>query len=829
MIFHNYKKKYLLKIKQIKFFILCVILIISTNINCTSIDSNKKNIFCINKIIIFGLDKFKTNSITQNLPIKIGDYITNKDLTRLIHTLFDIGMFENIYVFREKNNIVIKILEKPVISNIIFNGNKFIKSNILQNIINNIGVNKGIIIDYPALFFIKKQIENIYLNNGMFNSQVIIKIIRQPHNYVAIKFLLHEGQISKIKQINILGNNSYTKEYLLYYLKWNSKRSFINFFLNNNYYIDYINNDIENLKKFYLNKGFALFKIKLITHNFSNNKKNIYITYKINENKKFKFDKVIYNIDKKELLDKIKNITKIKSGDLYNNNKITQTKNKIINILGKYGFLYPRVQILNKFNINNNSVKIIFNIHTGKKYFIRKIEYIGNSLTKDNILRNETIQMENTWFDSSLIQKTKKNLNLLGYFENIEVFLKKNNDIKHTIDLIFKVDERDSGVLNIHFGYGSNNGFSLQSDIGEDNFLGTGNNINVKVNTDSLQTYFEFSLMNSYFLNKNINLGTKLFFNNFKIQNSNLINKSRGISGILNYPVSKNLKIQNNLEYNINNFLDVKPQISIWNFLRKIGYNFNLNNSNHYIINSLNLKNLFIFNTLNDKFLPTKGNISIINTSFNLPISKNYYYKINMSNSTYIPLYSIMKNNNLNNFSKLIFLLKSNIGYGNGFKNGNFPFNKNFFLGGAETLRGFKINYIGPKALYYNSSKYFCTNKHIICTSNDYIGGNTIANFSTELIVPIPFIKEKFKKNIRTSIFLDIGNIWDTLLKDNYLMKLYKISKTNILTNMRSSVGIAFKWYSPFGTIVFSYAYPLIKYDQDQVEQFQFNIGKIQE
>ncbi|QJC29964.1 outer membrane protein assembly factor BamA [Enterobacteriaceae endosymbiont of Plateumaris sericea] len=828
MIFHNYKKKYLFKIKQIKYFILCVILIISTNINCISIDSNKENIFCINKITIFGLDKFKTNNIMQNLPIKIGDCITNKDLTKLIHALFDIGMFENIYVFREKNNIAIKILEKPVISNIIFNGNKFIKDNILQNIINDVGINKGIIIDYPALFFIKKQIEHIYLNNGMFNSKVKIKIIRQPHNYITIKFLIYEGKRSKIKQINILGNHSYTKEYLLYYLKWNSKKSFIDFFLNNNYYIEYINNNIENLKKFYLNKGFALFKIKLITHNFSSDKKDIYITLNIDENKKFIFDNISYDINQKELLDKIKNITKIKSGDLYNNKKIIQTKNKIINFLGNYGYLYPHIQIFNKFNIKNSSVKIKFNIYTGKKYFIRNIEYIGNFLTKDNILRNETIQMENTWFDSNLIKKTKKRLNLLGYFENIEVFLKKNNDLKNTIDLIFKVDERDSGVLNIHFGYGSNNGFSLLSDIGEDNFFGTGNNINIKVNTDSLETYLEFSLINSYFLKNNISLGTKLFFNNFKTKDSNLINKSRGISGILTYPFSKNLKIQNNIEYNINNFLDIKPQISVWNFLKKIGYNYNLNNSNHYIINSLNLSNLFIFNTLNDKFLPTKGNISIINTSFNLLISKNYYYKININNSTYIPLYSVMKNNNLNNFAKLIFLLKSNIGYGNSFENGTFPFNKNFFLGGAETLRGFKINYIGPKAIYYNSSKYFCTNKHIICTSNDYIGGNAITNFSTELIIPIPFIQEKYKKNIRTSIFFDIGNLWDTLLKNNYLMQLYKISKTNILTNMRSSIGIAFKWYSPFGTIIFSYAYPLIKYDQDQIEQFQFNIGKIQ-
>ncbi|QJC29079.1 outer membrane protein assembly factor BamA [Enterobacteriaceae endosymbiont of Plateumaris rustica] len=828
MIFYNYKKNISFKIKQIKYLILCIILMISTNIYCTSVDSNQKNIFCINKIIIFGLEKFNKNKIIQNLPIKKGDYINNEDLTKIIHMLFNIGIFENISIFREKNDIVIKFLEKPVISNIFFNGNKLIKNNILQNIIENIGITKGIIVDYPILFFIKKEIEHIYLDNGMFNSKIIIKIIKKPHNNIIIKFLIHEGKISKIKQINILGNHFYTKEYLLFYLKLNSGRSFIDFFLNNNYHTQYINNDIENLKNFYLNKGFALFKIEFISHNFSYDKKDIYITLKINENKKFKFSKIIYFINKKEFLNKIKNLIKIKSGDLYNNKKIIQTKNKIINFLGKYGYLYPQIQIFNKFNINNSSVQIRYNIYTGKKYFVRKIEYLGNYLTKDKILRNETMQMENTWFDSYLIKKTKRRLNLLGYFDNIEVFFKKNNDLNNTIDLIFKVNERDNGTFNIHFGYGTNNGLSLQSDIGEDNFLGTGNDINIKVNTDSLETYLECSLMNSYFLKNNISLGTKLFFHNFKTKDSNLINKSRGISGILTYPISKNLKIQNKLEYNINNFLNTKPQIDIWHYLIKLGYKLNLNYKNtSYIINNLNLNNSLILNTLNDKFLPRKGNLSILNIIFNLPISKDYYYKINFNNSTYIPLYSFTKNHKLNKFSKIIFLLKSNIGYGHGFLNRNFPFNKNFYLGGQETLRGFKISHVGPKAIYYNSSKYFCKNKHMICTSNDYIGGNLIANFSTELIFPIPFIKEEYKKNINTSIFLDFGNIWDTLLEDNYLIKLYKLSKKNILINMRSSIGISFKWHSPFGIIIFSYAYPLIKYDQDQVEQFQFNIGKI--
>ncbi|QJC28185.1 outer membrane protein assembly factor BamA [Enterobacteriaceae endosymbiont of Plateumaris braccata] len=827
MIFHNYKHEYLFYIKKIKYFILCII-IISNNIYCTTIDFNRNDIFCINKITIFGLNNFNKNNIMQNLPIKKGDYIKNEDLTKLIHILFDIGIFENINVFRDKNHIVIKFLEKPTISDIFFSGNKLLKNDVLVNIINNIGITKGIIIDYPALFFVKKQIEHIYLDNGMFNSKVKIKIIRNSqYNNVVIKFIIYEGTITKIKQINILGNDYYSKEYLFYYLKWISRRSFIDFFLKNNYHTQYVHNFIENLTNFYLNQGFALFKIESISHNFSKNKKNIYITLKINENKKYIFENIIYFINKKEFLDKIQNSIKIKSGDLYNNNKIIQIKNKIINILGKYGYLYPKIKIFNKFNINNHSVQITFNIYTGKKYFIRKIEYLGNYLTKDKILRNETIQMENTWFNSDLIKKTKKRLNLLGYFNNIEIFLKKNNDLNNTIDLIFKVNERDSGIFNIHFGYSTHHNFSLLSDVGEDNFLGTGNDINIKVNIDSLQTYLEFSLMNSYFLNNNVSLGTKLFFHNLKIKNSNLINRSRGISGILTYPLSKNLQIQNNLEYNINNFLNVKPQISVWNYLKKIGYKFNLNNSNKYIINNLNLNNSLILNTLNDKFLPSKGYLSILNIMFNIPISKSYFYKINFYNSTYIPLYFLIKNNKFNPFSKLIFLFKNNIGYGNGFTNGNFPFNKNFFLGGQETLRGFKINHIGPKAIYYNSSKHFCKNKHIICKTHDYIGGNLIANFSTEIIFPLPFIKQSYKKNIRTSIFLDIGNIWDTFLKDNYLIKLYNFSKVNILTNMRSSIGIAFKWNSPFGVMIFSYAYPLMKYDQDQIEQFQFNIGKI--
>ena len=214
------------------------------------------------------------------------------------------------------------------------------------------------------------------------------------------------------------------------------------------------------------------------------------------------------------------------------------------------------------------------------------------------------------------------------------------------------------------------------------------------------------------------------------------------------------------------------------------------------------------YNSLNRGYFPTEGASASIGGKVTIPASDNKYYRFNADFSKYIPL---------NREHKWVLSTRASLGYTNGFGGKEVPFYQLYTAGGIGTIRGFAYGAIGPKAIYWNRDAGNFTS-----ASNDVIGGNTIATANLELITPTPFIADKFQHNVRTSLFVDAASVWNTKWKK---LDYPTLPDFGDYKRVRASAGVAFQWMSPIGPLSFSYAKPIKKYENDEIEQFQFNIG----
>ncbi|QJC36108.1 outer membrane protein assembly factor BamA [Enterobacteriaceae endosymbiont of Donacia cincticornis] len=826
MISISFKKKKLIEIINYCKFLFIFLFIFDINIFCYANNLNKKN-NCINQVIFFGLNKktLQNNEIYKYIK---KNCLSTKKIFNILQVMYLHNMINNLNIIQYKNFIFIKILEKPIINNIKIEGNKIIGDHYIHYLLDKLDIKKNNILNNNSLFLFKKNIKLIFLKNSMFFSYIKIKIKRHLNNKVDIKILFKKYNSIDIDDINIIGNKAYKTNFLLKNLNINNK--FLFFFINKRKYrISDINYFIYKLNNFYINQGYLKFEIQDVIQNISRNKTKKTLTIKIKENKPFFYKRILIILNTNKYFKKsIQNIINIIPGETYNTNTIIKLKYKIIKFFKKNGFVNPKVIIRPIIDKKKNTVDILIYIKNNHQYYIRKINFLGNNYTKDSLLRNELLQSEGDLLNLKLIKKTKERLLSLGYFNKVEIFLYKNYDLKNTLNIIFKVDEKNEGFLKTGIGIIKGGSLGLNTVLQQNNFIGTGYDVDIDFHKDFYHYYFEIFIMKNHAFFRKINSGIKIFLNSINEDDNffyNYLNKNKGFLGIFKLPINNKFFIENNIGFIKNKITNIEPQLSLWNYLRNIGYQKYNKLYKYYLLDEFIIHCTFIFKNLNDFNLPSSGILSSLDTYFSIPwYSKNRYFKINFNYLQYFPIFCLQKlKNNFQNNNFIVFLFKSNFSYGNGFLGGKYPFYKNFYLGGSNSIRGFQINSIGPKGIYYSSKEYNCSNKKTICLSNIPIGGNILFSINNELIIPLFFLNNRFIKQIRSSIFLDIGNVIDTSLKNNYLLKLYKIPKFNLIYQIRSSIGLSFQFRTSFGNIIISFAYPFKKYKMDKIQFFQFN------
>lgn len=768
--------------------------------------------FVVKDIRIDGVQPETGATIIQTLPVKIGQTATDNDVANVVRQLFLQNRFKDVRAVREGNTLVIKVVEQPIINSVDIEGNSAIpKDPLEQNLKANL-ITRGEIFEPAKLESFKQALIEHYHSIGRYNAQIDTVVTNAENGSVNIKLAIKENEVSYVKTINFEGNQVFSSKELTKLLDIQPDVSWWNIFESSKFEQPAYNQDLENLRNFYLNRGYAKFNIEDADVKFSDDKKEVNLTYKIHEGEQYNISeiRIVGNTAK---MDTALNalLKEFKAGQQFRRDDLVKIEEGIKEILGDAGFASAKVEIHPNFNDENKTVRINYVVDAGARLYVRKIRFEGNDVTADSTLRREMRQQEGAWLSTGLANLGKARLERTGFYDSVEMSLPNVPNTPDQVDVVYKIKERNTGSINFGIGYGTETGFSYQAGIKQDNFLGMGSSISLNGTRNDYGNSINLGYTEPYFTKDGVSLGGNVFYEDYDNSKSdtasNYKRRTYGLNGTLGFPVDENNSYYLGLGYTHDVIKNAQREYSRELYVKSL--NIPISNSPYYKqikANDFDFSFGWNYNSLNRGFLPTKGSVANIGGKVTIPGSTNKYYKLNADFKNFFPL---------NREHKWVISTKVGVSYANGFGGKRLPFYQNYMAGGIGSLRGFSYGAIGPRAIYLNQNGKFES------LSADVIGGNAMALASLELIMPTPFVSDKYQHNVRTSFFVDAASVWDT----NWDRKKYPNLDFGNYKRVRSSAGIAFQWNSPIGPLLFSYAKPLKKYKYDEIEQFQFSIG----
>ena len=759
--------------KKIKLAFVTIATLLSISVGLAHAQSN-----IINDIQIIGNKRIETATIESFLKLKKGEESTDNNISSSLSSVYATGLFANVTIDNNDGIIIVKVIENPIVSEVGFEGNKRISNEDLEKEVN---LSKRSVYTKSALQKDVKRILNLYQKSGRFSASVVPKVIQLSQNRINIVYEIDEGKKSKINRISFVGNDVYNDNKLKRIISTKESVWYRFFSSDDTYDADRIAFDQELLRRFYISRGYADFRVLDASAELTPERDSFLITFTVDEGQIYDFGKI--NVESKIediSIDQLYNQILTKESEMFNSQLVDNTKENIIKELGNLGYAFVKVNAAYKQDKETAKIGINYIIQEGPRVYVEKININGNVRTLDEVVRREFRIAEGDPYDAEKIKRSKRRINNLGFFGKADFNEEKGSgEDKVVIDV--DVEEKSTGELTFGAGFSTTDGALGDVSITERNLLGKGQYLKLKFTLASVRQEIDLSFTEPYFMDKDIKAG----FDLFKIKRTSQTSRTNRtydddvLGGQVRMTYALTEYINHTLRYSLrsDDITNVNARASTFIKLQEG------KNTTSLVGHKISWDKRDNIRT------PTEGFFISLNQDLSGFGGDTKFLRNELNSAYYL---TALNKDNVVKFS-------AKGGYIFGYGDKDVRVNDRFFIGGNE-IRGFKNDGIGPRDSVFN----------------DPLGGNTYFATSVEMTFPLGLPEEL---GISGAVFTDLGTLFDNDDNEALGNPIFDDS------SLRGSIGVGLAWRSPLGPIRIDFSHPYAKESYDRTEQIKFNFG----
>jgi len=768
--------------------------------------------FVVRDMRVEGLQRISEGTVFNYLPINIGDRVDAIRIQESIRALYGQALFDDIEMRRDGDTLVVVVHERPSIESFTIEGNKDIKTEDLEESLRGVGLAKGRTFDQSVLEEVSSFLREQYYDRGKYGVVVNTSVVDRPNNTVGVRIDVKEGERAKIRQVNLVGNLAFDEEEIREEFELDTANWLSWIRQDDRYSKEALEGDLETLRSYYMDRGYADFRIDSTQVAISPNKKDIFVTIGIHEGELYTISdiKLVGDMVISEQI--LRAMVLAQPGSIFNQTMLTKTAEFMSFRLGEQGYANAEIEPVPELNEETKEAEITFYIDPKSRVYVRRINFNGISEVDDEVLRREMRQMESAYLSNTLVDRSKVRLQRLPYVENVEVNNAPVPGSPDLVDVDFDIEYRMPGQFSGGIGYSESQKLMLNGSIVHTNFLGTGNRVALEAVSGRFQKLYSLSHSDPYRTMDGVRRTVSINYRDitqFTSAASDFSTTSAGASIDYGYPITEFQSLSVGLAYQHAELLastSSTQQAQDWvlnngnPFVEDTGAGFSFFGSE---FDTFELIAGWTYDSRNRSLFANRGTRQQLVFTMAIPGSDVEYYSARYNFTKYIPLWS----------NKWVLRVNTELGISESLgETTAAPPYKQFYGGGPESVRGFRESYLGPRDSF----------------GRPY-GGNVLVASQLELIIPLP---DKWASQTRASLFYDIGNVFNTgevAFTDKLGSPVeYKVD----FDELRASVGIGVQWLAPLGLFRFSYAYPLNEFTGndrfygDELERFQFSIGQ---
>ncbi len=731
--------------------------------------------FVVKDIRVEGLQRTEPGTVFSYLPVKVGELMTEEKAQQALRALFATGFFRDVRLEVENDVLVVLVEERPAIAQVDFSGVREFETDTLRRVLRELGLAEGRTFDRAVLDGAEQELKRQYLSRGRYAAEVQTTVTPLERNRVGINFAVTEGEVAKIRSVNIIGARAFPERELLELLVLRTPGWLTWYTKHDQYSRQKLTADLETLRSHYQNRGFLDFSIDSTQVSISPDRRDIYITISVTEGEKYTVSEV--QLAGQMLLprEELEKLVRIKAGDVFSRERLTESTKAIVDRLGNEGYAFANASAVPRVDKDQRSVAFTLVVDPGRRVYVRRINVAGNTKTRDEVIRREMRQLEGGYYDASKIQLSKSRIDRTQYFKDVNVETVPVPQSADQVDVNFTVEEKPTGSLLLGAGFSSVEKLVITTSITQANVFGSGKFVSAQLNTGNVNTTYALSYLDPYFTVDGVSQGFDAYYRTTDASSLAVgpyRTKSLGGGVKFGYPLSETDSLNFGLAgENVKLETFATSPVQYLSFVDQFGSRYTYGSGTAG----------WARDRRDSAIVTTRGTLS--SAALELAGGDLQYYRLTLGHRWYRPL-----------TRTLTLGLWGEFGYVHGLGGKPVPFFKNFYAGGPESVRGYRAFSLGPQDAFSN-----------------VLGGTRKLTGSAEVQFPMPGAGQD--RSLRLAVFVDAGQVY---------AEEAKVS----LGELRYSAGIGLAWNSPFGPLRLSLAQPLNeKKGFDRIERLQLTFG----